>query len=179
MQMKLHLALSLVLIAAASAAHAATSIYKCMKSDGSTVFSPAPCGANAKTVDTSRALMRGTAPNLQGVSDNAALSRIDGDCENRILAIGNRYHDEYAEVGREENRLRWELGASTNNIAGATRDNGIRSQLAAITQRRADLSIAERKEAADTRKQCDDDRRAELKRQADRDAATAITAPTP
>lgn len=157
-----------------SATSAAPAIYKCSK-DGGVIFSPTPCGANAKQVDTSRALMHGTSPNLQGVSDNAALSRIDGDCQNREFAIETRYRGAYADASAEESRLQHEMAYSTNNFAGATRDNGIRAQLAAIEQRRSDTARSERQERTDLRKSCDDERTAERNRQASRDTVAAKT----
>lgn len=144
-------------------------VYKCTKADGSVVFAETPCGAGATVVDTSRALLRGDAPNLQGVSDIAAMAAIDNDCRVRAAALSDRYRQDYAAVDREANRLRVEMSRSTNSYAGATRDNGIRTQLAAIEQRRTDLARGEREERAALVRECDEARRIERKRQADRD----------
>jgi hypothetical protein len=167
--------IALALLAAAGSAGAsdgAPTIYKCVK-DGGVVFSPTPCGANATQVDTSRALMRGDSPNVQGVSDAAAVASIDGDCRSRSRAITNRYAADYAGLNQEIARLNAELSISANNFAGATRDNGIRAQLAGIGQRRSDLMRGEREEQAALARQCDDARREEQKRQAERDAKSS------
>jgi hypothetical protein len=166
----------LVGMLAAGAAHAERSVYKCTKPDGSVVFAAAPCGKDAKEVDTSGALRHGTAPNLQGVSDRAAMAAIDGDCQRRSLAIEDRYRSEIDGASREMDQLRREMNYSNNNFAGATRSNGIREQITADEDRRAASQRSEREEQAALAKECDEERRAELKRQADRDAKEAVVA---
>ncbi len=162
-------ALTLAMIAAVCSlpAVAAPTIYKCTGADGGTVFLPQPCGKNAKEIDTSRALQHGTAPNLQGVSDRAALATIDGRCANRERAINAQAARSMDEAG--------ELGYSgyvggENDIARATRENGIRAQYTAAADRKAAVARAQRIELDDLRKQCDKERADELKAQRDRDA---------
>jgi hypothetical protein len=142
------------------------------------VFSPTPCGAAAKKVDTSGALKTGTSPNLQGVSDRAALGAIDGDCRSRELAINDAANSELARIEAEVRHLRDELNRSANNYAGATRDNGLRAQIdgaearrsATIGQRNSDLNALSAS--------CDQRRAAELQREAERDRGRTTAAAT-
>ena len=153
------------------AAHAAPAVYKCAGPNGSIVFSQLPCGKDAKAVDTSGALRTGTSPNVEGVSDYAAMGRIDSDCRMSELAIDRRYQDELADVDRRIARLRDSMRTSMNNLAGATRNSGIQAEIASLNDSRSSILERERAERADLRSACDDRRAEERKRQADRDAA--------
>ena len=150
-------------------AHAAQSIYKCAAGkDGGVVFSPQPCGKDAKQVDTSGSLRTGTSPNLQGVSDRAALADIDGRCSGRERAINGQAAQEIQAVEGEIARLSDDSKYSANNFAGATRQNGIRAQYSAAEDRKAATLRIQRTELVDLRKECDQDRLAERKKQEDR-----------
>ena len=143
-------------------------VYKCAGSNGTVVFSQAPCGKDAKQVDTSGALRTGTSPNVQGVSDYAALGRIDSDCRIQADLLARRYQADVAEVDAQVSRLRASMRYSSNNLAGATRDSGIQTQIAALTERRSALQDMERNERRDLDVRCTERRAAETKAQADR-----------
>lgn len=167
-------------VCAATPARAEQAIYKCAGKDGGVTFSPQPCGKDAKQVDTSAALRTGTSPNLQGVSDRAALAAVDSKCQSRIVGINNAAATELRGVEREIARLRAELDRSSNNYAGATRDNGIRSQIAAAEDRRSTVEHSQNQDLRDAQHDCDADRAAEIKAQADRDErARLANAPRP
>lgn len=151
--------------------HSAPAIYKCAGADGGTVFSPQPCGKNAKEVDTTGALRTGTSPNLQGVSDRASLAAIDGRCAGRERAINDQATRAIGEAEGEMARLGYADGA--NDIARATRENGIRAQYSAAADRKAAAIRSQRNELSDLRKECDKDRVDEIKAQRDRDAKAA------
>jgi hypothetical protein len=162
---------------ASGAAFAAGTIYKCKDANGGTIFSPMPCGKDAKEVDTSAALRTGTAPNVQGVSDRAAVSTIDGDCAGRRRSIDDNANFELERIEKEVRAFRNEMNISANNYAGATRDNGIRDQIAGAESRRADILSNQRRDTAELDKSCAEQRSAELKREADRDAAQSAPKP--
>jgi hypothetical protein len=149
-------------------AQATQLVYKCAGKDGGVVFSPQPCGKDAKVVDTSGSLRTGTSPNLQGVSDRAALADIDGRCNGRAGAINDQANQEIRAAEYEISRLRGEAERSRNNFAGATRDNGIRAQMSAAEDRKAAAMRTQNTDLTDLRKECDQDRTAERKKQEDR-----------
>ncbi len=156
---RLRRSLLLLTYLVSGAAVAGTTVYKCTKPDGSVVFTETSCGNNAKEVDTSSALRTGTSPNVQGVSDRAAMAEIDSDCAARDRNIRDA-------SDRDLNVLQHDMRRSANNLAGATRDTGIRSQIDGVVSRRdADLNALAH--------ECDQRRAAEQARQEDRDAATA------
>lgn len=159
-----------------TAAHAAPSVYKCKDKAGGVIFSEQRCGKDAKEVDTSRALMTGTSPNVQGISDRAAMSRIDGECSNRERAINDQTAQDIAAADRELGNLALEAQRSTNNYAGATRDNGIRAQFAAAEDRKSAATQAQRSQLADLKRDCETKRTAESKSQQDRDEKARLEA---
>src|SRR5262245_11771127 len=77
--------LSLLLMSAfCLAAHAEKTVYKCSGPNGSTVFSPSPCGKNAKEVDVSKSPSSPTAPPndaIRDISDNVADIRCRDDAQ--------------------------------------------------------------------------------------------------
>lgn len=154
-----------------SSAHSAPAVYKCVGPNGTVVFSQLPCGKDAKAVDTSGALRTGTSPNVEGVSDYAAMGRIDSDCRMRELEIDKQYQGELADVDRRIARLHAAMRTSMNNLAGATRNNGIQAEIASLNDSRSSILERERADRADLRSTCDERRAAERQRQVDRDAA--------
>jgi hypothetical protein len=146
------------------------SVFKCAGPNGSVVFSQTPCGKDARQVDTSRALRAGTSPNVQGVSDYAALGRIDSDCRLESEQMARWYAAEIASVDSEIARVKASMRYSSNNLAGATRDNGLQTQLASLTERISAVQAMERSDTADLRQRCDERRAAERNAQAERDA---------
>lgn len=128
-------------------------------------------------MDASAALKTGTAPALQGVSDRAAISAIDGDCAAQRRVINDNANVELARIEREVRHFRSEMNISANNFAGATRNNGIRAQIAGAEDRRADTLNNQRRDLSALGKSCADLRSAERNRQADRDAASAAAKP--
>lgn len=155
--------------------HAAPAVYKCAGADGSAVFSPQPCGKNAKEVDTTGALRTGTSPNLQGVSDRASLAAIDGRCAGRERAINDQATRAIGEAESEMARLGYADGA--NDIAKATRESGMRAQYSAAADRKATAMRSQRSELSELRKECDKDRADEMKEQRAREAKAAAASP--
>lgn len=156
------------------------SVYKCAGANGTVVFSQMPCGKDAKQVDTSRALRTGTAPNVQGVSDYAALARIDSDCRLAGDQIAQRYASEMAGVNRQIAVLSNSMRYSNNNLAGATRDSGLQTEIASLNDRKSSIQRLERDDQADLRQRCTHRREEERKAQEARAAASAAAAqPSP
>lgn len=168
---------SLLAIAAfaVTAAQAAPSVYKCKKA-GVVIFSEQPCGKDAKEVDTSRALMTGTSPNVQGISDSAAMSRIDGECSDRERAINNQTAQYMETVDREIVNLNVGALRSTNNYAAAAGDNGNRAQITAAENRKSAATQAQRSQLAELKRDCDEKRTAEIRSQKDRDEKARLEA---
>jgi hypothetical protein len=111
------------------------------------------------------------------VSDRAALSSIDGNCAAKRRAIDDNATFELARIEKEVRAFRNEMNISANNYAGATRDNGIRDQIAGAESRRADVLSNQHRDVVELDKSCEDQLSAERKREADRDAAQAATKP--
>lgn len=156
-----------------ASARAAASIYKCVGKDGTTTFSPQPCGKDAKEVDTSGAMRTGTSPNLQGVSDRAAMADIDGRCRNRERAINDEAGRAVQEADAEMRSLNDQAAYSMNNMAGAVRTNGIRAQYSAAADRKATAVRTQSTQLSELRKQCDQERADEIKAQQERSRKAA------
>lgn len=152
-----------------SAAHAEPVVFKCKDKAGGVIFSPQPCGKDAKTVDTSRALLTGTSPNIQGVSDRAAMSRIDGDCSGRERAINDQADSEVKAADSEIANLGRGEAQPMNGYASATSDNSLRTRILAAKYRKGIATQVQQKKLADLRKTCDTQREEERKAEQERD----------
>lgn len=170
-------AAALVLAALCSVAPAQT-VYKCA-TPGGVMFSQTPCGQDAEEVDTSRAQMRGTAPNVQAISDAAGVSDIRYRCAVESDRVATYYDQVAREIGREIESLRRDLARSRNNVAGATRDVGLRAQIDGAERRRAENAQAAREEQASIRDRCDAEVREEMEQQQRRREAVPVSRDDP
>lgn len=117
-------------------------VYKCTRADGSTEYAQTPCGANAKEVEVragpTASTDDGSDRNRQAIAQSNALSsaavaerncvqRAEGD----ILGPSNRRAAEYQQ---QINALNAQLAGAGTNLAGATSQAGIRSQITGLQQ---------------------------------------------
>ena len=139
------------------AAPAAQTVYKCKQGD-ITVFSPQPCGKDAKEVDTSAALRTGTADNkaLEQISASVKDSNCRRDAARYTVGAAD---DRIVAMQRERRALEVELSKANNNLAGATYESGIRTQIAQLqatmSKERSDANSAYRAALAECDKQRD------------------------
>ena len=73
-----------LLVALSEIAHAESTIYKCMKADGSTVFSPTPCGKDAKEIGVPKSSDPAAVPAndaIRDISDSVSDSRCRNDAQ--------------------------------------------------------------------------------------------------
>jgi hypothetical protein len=152
-----------------TSAHAEPSVFKCRDKAGGVVFSPQPCGKDAKAVDTSRALLSGTSPNIQGVSDRAAMSRIDGDCSNRERAINDQTDNEVSAANTEIENLSRAGAQSASGYGSAASDKDLRARILAAKYRKGVAVQAQPRKLADLRRDCDTRREEERKAEQERD----------
>jgi hypothetical protein len=167
---------SLLLIALAAAAlplfaHAGT-IYRCTVAGGATVFSQVPCGKDAATVGpggAAKATMPG-APTADAAGDKAALAVIDGRCDAESHRILDGYSVRFAEANASIADLHTQMTAPGT---GET-DPAVQKKIQALEAHKTELLDAQDRELSTLRNQCQADRSAELKRQADRDATHVV-----
>lgn len=160
MEMRLRLAGMLLALALPMLAVAETQIYKCTKADGSVVFAPKPCGANAKEIE-----VRGGAsapPNdaIRDISDGVEDSR----CRDRARALYNAGDTTaimraQAELKAVENRA-W-IGQNEAQIQLLVQQDGTRAAslraLIASEQARLDSTRSEsQRRVDDALSKCDD-----------------------
>jgi hypothetical protein len=165
-----------MLLGLASAEVIGQSVYKCVDDRGTTVFSQRPCAedpAKVETVDTSRALKTGTGGAVAEQSEFAQMNQLRRRCDDRVTAVANRYGGEYGRISREIASLEARSARTYNNLAGATLESGLRSQIAGLTAERGTLKAAEAQELSSVREQCRVDEQAEEDRQ--REAQDART----
>ena len=166
--MRVIASLLLLLLVLAPTAVTGQSVYKCVDERGTTVFSERPCAddpAKVETVDTSRSLKTGTGGAVAEQSEFAQMNQIRRRCEERLESVEDRYRRDYARIAREIASLETRSGTANNNLAGATLESGLRSQIAGLTAERGTLKAAEAEELASEREQCRLDEQAEEKRQ--------------
>ncbi|WP_165424327.1 DUF4124 domain-containing protein [Pseudoxanthomonas winnipegensis] len=175
-------ALALFAALAAGSAHA-QAIYKCKAKDGGNAYQAAPCGPDAKPIKVQgtraasmtdgelanrAAVFKSTDLSSAGIAEqnclNAANSRIYGSSNQRV-----------ADYQAQISRITAQAARANNNLAGATYDSGLRTQIASLQQ-----SIAQERSVADTtmnseRQRCAD-RRAEAERAIEKRYAPRETA---
>lgn len=144
-------------------------VYKCKGEDGVPVFSQRPCGADAQEVDTSAALKTGSGGNVQGVSDMAAMGKIDHECRMEALAIGDRYAARRWSVQREIASTQQLIGRTNNNLAGANLQAGLESKVAQLHGTIQMINAEEAAEHDRLTQRCNERRQAERDRQRERD----------
>lgn len=166
----------LLFIGLASTGTAAQSVYKCVDARGTTVFSQRPCAddpAKVETVDTSRALKTGSGGAVAEQSEFAQMNQLRRRCDDRLRAVQDRYGRDYGRIEREISSLEARSDRASNNLAGATWESGMRSQIAGLMTERGALRTAEAQELSSVREQCRIDEQEEEKRQQDAQEARA------
>jgi len=123
----------LVLVVLCLPAHA--EIYKCVI-DGKTTFSQSPCATDAKVVNPQYSKPPSDAKEQIQARQEATEKmskqfRLD-EIEQQIAATYQAETDTQAARQRELNALRVSMAYSNNNLAGATRDQGLATQMQAV-----------------------------------------------
>lgn len=160
--------LLLLLLVLAPTVVTGQSVYKCVDDRGTTVFSQRPCAddpAKVETVDTSRALKTGTGGAVAEQSEFAQMNQLRRRCDDRLRSVEDRYRRDYSRIAREIASLEARGETANNNLAGATLESGLRSQIAGLAAERGTLKAAEADELSSVREQCRLDEQAEEKRQ--------------
>ena len=152
----LRCALLLAMLAYATA-HAEKKIYACKDASGNGIFSPTPCGADAKelhydagtlplpakadTAAKKAAPVPASSDALRNISDGVADSRCRRDAQNAVS-----YPSEVNLLDLERRKENIIKDASNNNLAGAVEEQGLRKQMGdmeiAIQQERSRLAEA-------------------------------------
>jgi hypothetical protein len=165
----MHRHVLLVLLAAAGLPSLALAapIYKCKGPTGATVFSQVPCGKDAAAVGGSSSAAAST-PLADPASDRAALDSIDSRCKADSQKLADGYRSKFAEANASIVDLHKRL------VVNGEKDPAVQKEIAAVEARKTDLLGAQDSEIAALRNQCQAERNAEVKRQADRDAARSM-----
>jgi hypothetical protein len=149
----------------------AGSVYKCKDAAGVSVYSAGPCASDpAKVVEIKVKEHKGPNPATAAASNNEAMrrnvERADiGHAEQRCLedataSIWGPAQQRIAAMQTEIAELNRSIGYSANNLAGQTRSNGLRQQIAGLG-----VSITTERTAAEAmfaqeRQRCGTQRRA-------------------
>lgn len=148
-------------------------LYKCTDASGVTTFRLVPCSGESAAMSESES---SAASDAEKIADREAISKIGADCVWRAWHINARA--DTAIRGTETTRLRSEAAASANNSEGAPSSaNDLAGQLAAAEDKKTSTLSGQRTDLKHLRKECDKERAAERKRQADRDAARVEAKP--
>ena len=153
------LAIALLWPAAATA-----QVYRCKGASGETVFSQAPCGGDAQEVKVraSRAAtaVDGEAPRAVAgpdLSDGPIAERV---ClQNREAPIIRSSNQRLADYQRQISGLNSRIAQANNNLAGATWEAGLRSEIAGLQQAAASERASQATQLAGVRTQCAEERR--------------------
>ncbi|WP_337054999.1 DUF4124 domain-containing protein [Pseudoxanthomonas sp. USHLN014] len=154
-----------VLAFVAGGAHA-QAVYKCKGKDGGTAYQSSPCSPDAQPVKVqgtrAATLTEGEIANRQAVFKSTDLSSAGIAEQNCLSAANSRIYgssnQRVAEYQAQISRLNARAARANNNLAGATFESGLRTQIASLQQ-----SIAQERSAADTsmnaeRQRCGDQR---------------------
>lgn len=163
----------LVLLAAVGAPSLASagSIYRCTGPTGATVFSQVPCGNDSAAVGSGAT--KATSPIVADpASDKAALAEIDSRCKAQSDKILDDYRVRFAEENASIVDLHKRLMVPGED--GAQKDPAVQKEIIAVEAHKTELLGSQDRELATLRNQCQAERTAEQKRQADRDAAHAV-----
>lgn len=174
------IAAAVALLICTSSTVAETKIYKCVGANGTVVFSQNECGKDASVVeirDHSRPAQSSGNDALQAIADRATLSGLETDCSAKNTSINANFDARIEDVHRQIARLREDMEYSRNNLAGATRDTGIQTQISGLETRLASLETARDAQIASAQASCDQRRDAEIARQAAQHAASQAAAP--
>jgi hypothetical protein len=147
-------------------------LYKCTDPSGVTAFRLVPCSGESAAMSESES---SAASDAEKIADREAISKIGADCVWRAWHINARA--DTAIRGTETTRLRSEAAASANSEAVLPPDGDLAGQLAAAEGKKTSTLSGQRTDLKHLRKECDKERAAERKRQADRDAARVEAKP--
>jgi hypothetical protein len=169
----MHRSILLVLLAAACAPSlaGAASIYRCTGPTGATVFSQVPCGKDSAEVGGSSSKAAPTVA-ADPAGDKAALAEIDSRCKVQSTKILDDYRTRFAEANASIVDLHKRL--MVPGADGAQKDPAVQKEIVAVEAHKTELLGSQDREATALRNQCQAERNAEQKRQADRDAARAV-----
>jgi hypothetical protein len=141
-------------------------IYKCSGPNGSTVFSPTPCGKNAKEVDVSKSSSLSAAPSndaIRDIRDNVSDIRCRDDAQKLYVEPDtSAIVRAQADIRAAEHRYWVGDSAQAQQMASddATRVIGLRNVIA-TEQARVDAQRAEsRKRVDDALRRCEEQKRA-------------------
>ena len=170
----MHRSILLVLLTAACAPTlaGAASIYRCTGPTGATVFSQVPCGKDSAEVGGSSSSKAAPTIAADPASDKAALAEIDSRCKERSTKILDDYRTRFAEANASIVDLHKRL--MVPGADGTQKDPAVQKEIVAVEGRKTELLGSQDREMAAMRNQCQAERNAEQKRQADRDAARAV-----
>lgn len=168
----LRLALTFAVLAASMPA--AAQVYKCKDTNGTTVFSSQPCGADARAVDVRPAAGRGasatptqpsapatSAPTAPAASPRSLVERGNAAAQRRmlddeILRKERQLSATHAEHEERQAELREKKQRARNNLAGATWEQSISDEMNAlasqyngrIQQAQRDIDVLRQRRAA-------------------------------
>ena len=164
--------LLLVLIAAAGLASTAAAgpIYKCAGPTGATVYSQTPCGKDAAAIASNGT--KTSANTNDAGNDKAVLTAIDARCDAGSHKIVDDYRGQFADANASIADLHTHLMVQGSN--GAEKDPTVQKKIDALEAHKTDLLGSQDRELSTLRNQCQVERTAEVKRQADRDASRAM-----
>ncbi|NYZ63006.1 DUF4124 domain-containing protein [Luteimonas deserti] len=165
-----------VVALALAAGGAQAQVYKCVRANGATEYAQTPCGENAREVEVrsppTTSAEDGSSRNRQAIAQSTALSSAgiaERNCVQRaeadILGPSNRRAAAYQQ---QINALNAQLARADNDLAGATSQSGIRSQIAGIQQAMATDRSSANAQVVVARQECATARRTredEIRRQ--------------
>ncbi len=156
----------LVMLFAGSSLASAGTIYRCSAPGGGTIFSQTPCGKDAAELATAGSKKSPT-PASDAASDKAALEAVDSRCEAESRRILDGYGVRFAEANAEIVTLHKQLASATSPTG---KDPSVQERIDAVEAHKTELLAAQDRELMALRSQCQSERSAVQKRQADREA---------
>ncbi len=160
--------LLLLLTLCCVAAHAEKAVYKCAGPNGSTVFSPAPCGKDAKEVDVSKSSSLSASSSndaLRDISDSVADTRCRDDAQKLYVEPDTSAIVRAEKDIRELQSQQWYSDTNPAQAQQMASDNGTRTiglrNVIATEQARVDAQRAEsRKRVDEALRRCEEQKRA-------------------
>jgi len=152
----------------ASAAHVEKTVYKCSGPNGSTVFSPTPCGKNAKEVDVSKSSSL-SAPQsndaIRDIGDTVADTNCRDDARKLYVEPDTSVIARAEQDIRELQSQQWYSAGNPAQAQQMASDNGSRTiglrNVIATEQARVDAQRTEsRKRVDEALRRCEEQKRA-------------------
>jgi len=150
----------------------AATIYRCAGPGGATVFSQVPCGKDASEVASPGTKKAPNSPAFDAIGDKAALGEIDARCDAQSHKILDEYSARFAEANASLADLHKKL--IVPGPSGAEKDPAVQKEIVAVEAHKTELLGSQDREISVLRNQCQVERTAELKREADRDASHSV-----